>query len=170
MAARVDRAGETRAVSGSGTGIGAQLELFEPVAPVYRAHPERLEIVPVGLALFGESLRARPSSPNYLALCAYHVERRASMYLKPAPNMFICYGCGEHGGPLRLVFENAPHPFDFLRRHADCDVDAVQDRERLVRAVRAEEERFEVCVVNSLAVRSVLELDMTGWHYMPKGW
>ncbi len=41
--------------------------------------------------------------PNYKRLCPFHREKHPSFYIRPKRNRFVCYGCGENGGPLRLA-------------------------------------------------------------------
>ncbi|GEM_PF-4220267 len=62
----------------------------------------KLNVVEVGLLYLGDRMKKRPISPNYQGLCPFHKEKTPSFYLKPKQNYFKCYGCGEHGGPLKL--------------------------------------------------------------------
>ena len=64
----------------------------------------KLKVVDVGLFYLGERMKKRPISPNYRGLCPFHNERTPSFYLKPNKNRYVCYGCGNRGGPLNLDY------------------------------------------------------------------
>jgi len=40
--------------------------------------------------------------PRYRGLCPFHKEKNPSFFLRPINNRYVCYGCGERGGPLLL--------------------------------------------------------------------
>jgi hypothetical protein len=63
-----------------------------------------LNIVDVGLTLLGNKVKKQTCGPNYRGLCPFHKEKTASFYLKPKWDFYICYGCGNKGGPLLLDY------------------------------------------------------------------
>lgn len=65
----------------------------------------KLNVVEVGLFYLGDKIKKRPISPNYQGLCPFHKEKTPSFYLKPNKNRYVCYGCGEGGGPLILDYQ-----------------------------------------------------------------
>jgi hypothetical protein len=38
-----------------------------------------------------------------VGLCPFHQEKTPSFYIYPQSNIFKCYGCGQGGGPIKLV-------------------------------------------------------------------
>lgn len=58
----------------------------------------------IGLELLGDKVRKLPISPDYRGLCPFHVEKHPSFYLKVRWNKYVCFGCGESGGPFDLPF------------------------------------------------------------------
>lgn len=68
-----------------------------------------LTILDVGLPLLGNRLVKRPVSGKYQGLCPIHAERTPSFFLVPKWNSFVCYGCGNRGGPVTLAYHIAVH-------------------------------------------------------------
>lgn len=66
-----------------------------------------ITILDAGLPLLGHRLSKRPISGNYRGLCPMHVEKTPSFYIVPKENSFVCYGCGNRGGPLLLAYKIA---------------------------------------------------------------
>ena len=64
-----------------------------------------LPIIEVGSDHLGERVYKQKHGTCYKGLCPMHTEKHASFYLKPRINIYICYGCGELGGPIRLTLK-----------------------------------------------------------------
>lgn len=50
--------------------------------------------------------------PNYTCLCPFHQDRTlGSFKISKSKNMFTCYSCGEHGGPVDFLMKHENMPF-----------------------------------------------------------
>ena len=57
---------------------------------------KKLDILKVAEDL-GLEIKKQKNGPHYKGLCPFHTQEKASFYVRPGKNDFICYGCGERG-------------------------------------------------------------------------
>ncbi|MDG2348625.1 MAG: DNA primase [Gammaproteobacteria bacterium] len=50
--------------------------------------------------LISKHVQLRKNGNRYLGLCPFHNEKTPSFVVTPNKNMFYCFGCHEHGGPI----------------------------------------------------------------------
>ena len=81
----------------------------------------RLNVVEVGLLYLGDKIKKRPISVNYQGLCPFHKEKTPSFFCKPHQNRYVCYGCGEKGGPLSLDYKLGDRIYSSIAQKAGID-------------------------------------------------
>lgn len=50
--------------------------------------------------LISKQVQLKKNGNRYLGLCPFHNEKTPSFVVTPEKNMFYCFGCHEHGGPI----------------------------------------------------------------------
>ena len=50
--------------------------------------------------LISKHIQLKKNGNRYLGLCPFHNEKTPSFVVTPEKNMFYCFGCHEHGGPI----------------------------------------------------------------------
>ena len=78
---------------------------------------EDLTVIEVGKYFLGDRVRKQAISSNYKGLCPFHIEKTPSFYLKKEKNYFVCYGCGEYGGPFKLLTILSEDPLLYLSQN-----------------------------------------------------
>lgn len=64
---------------------------------------EQFDIIDIGIDLFGDRIKPQKYGSSYKGLCPFHSEKKPSFFLRSNQNVYICYACGIHGGPVGLI-------------------------------------------------------------------
>lgn len=134
-----------------------QLFLFGGSEEPKRFTLETLTTLEVARDHLRDRLKKRPISPNYLALCPFHLEKTPSLTVHVHTNTFKCYGCGKGGRALKLLRDlyvqpvqpfgerieaNYGGPFEYLALKCLFDKTDIKQIERLRETIEQEDRGY----------------------------
>lgn len=118
-----------------------QLDIFGENEENPRIRPFRLEdlnVIDLSTSFLKGRLRIQKNG-NYKGLCIFHTEKTPSFYLRHNENRYICYGCGEEGGPYSLLLKLTKYrPFPYLEREFDFNANSPDEIHNLIQVVSRE--------------------------------
>src|SRR5262245_57551482 len=57
------------------------------------------------LTVVGQRIELRRSGKEHIGLCPFHHDRRPSLFVNDAKQVFLCRSCGEHGDVIDFVMK-----------------------------------------------------------------
>lgn len=103
---------------------------------------DNLFIEDVGLDLLQPIGQLKRRATRYEMLCPLHKEKTPSFFLIIPRNHYECFGCGQRGGPLRLIEQFSLNPEEYLRQKGLYD--PARDSALLANAVAEEYNHFQI--------------------------
>ena len=56
-------------------------------------------------SVIGQRIELRRAGKEYVGLCPFHQDRRPSLYVNEAKQVFLCRSCGEHGDVITFIMK-----------------------------------------------------------------
>lgn len=83
--------------------------------------------------LISHHVQLKKNGSRYLGLCPFHNEKTPSFVVTPNKNMFYCFGCHEHGGPIdfhmKINQTSFPETIHQLAKELGISIDSNENSE-----------------------------------------